>query len=111
MQIQLGKSAGVAVMAVSGRMDAMSSREFDLAFDGLLKEKTPRVVLNMAELAYISSAGLRSVLAAGKKIKEAKGRLALCNLAGMVKEVFEISGFSVMLPLFQNEEAAIKSLS
>ena len=40
MQIQLGKSAGVSLMAVSGRMDAVSSREFDQAFDELQKNAT-----------------------------------------------------------------------
>ena len=110
MQIQLSKTPDATVMALKGRMDAVTSQGFDQAFDELVSEKTARIVLDFNGLEYISSAGLRSVLAAGKKAKAARSNMALCGLSGMVKEVFEISGFAVMLPLFKSTEAAIKGV-
>jgi anti-anti-sigma factor len=111
MQIQVTRPAGAAVMTVKGRMDAVTAQDFDRAFDALIQEKAVRIVLHFGGLEYISSAGLRSVLAAGKKAKSAQGSLVLCGLNGMVREVFEISGFATMLPLFDTEEAALKSLA
>lgn len=51
----------------------------------------------MADLEYISSAGLRGILGLVKSIKAASGRLAFCSLQPMAAEVFRISGFNAML--------------
>lgn len=111
MKIVVTKQAGVAIVLLQGRMDAVTSREFDQAFDLLIQEKALRIVLNFKELEYISSAGLRSVLAAGKKIRGLNGKLALCQLNGMVKDVFEISGFANMLQVFDAEKEAINGVA
>ena len=57
---------------------------------------------------FISSTGLRVVLATGKKIAAVQGKLMLCELNKTVSDVFKISGFSTMFAVFENEDEAIK---
>ncbi len=61
----------------------------------------------MAEVNYISSAGLRSVLMAVKKIKGIEGgSISFCALQGMVAEIFSVSGFESMVNLYDSVESA-----
>ena len=100
-----------SVLHLSGRMDASTSSGVEQIIQSALTEGRKNLVLECGALAYISSAGLRVVLSAAKKTKTAGGKLALCNLTSDVKQVFEISGFSSILPIFDHENEAVKSVS
>ena len=66
-----------------------------------------RLVVDLAGLEYISSAGLRSILASAKKLKAQGGDLAFCALSGIVAEVFAVSGFAKLLPVFATRAEAV----
>ncbi len=107
--LQLNSSAegGVQIVAIVGRLDSGSIGAFDeklAAIDG------GRVVLDIAKLDYISSAGLRSVLAAQKRIHAAGGRFALAAPTPAVAEVLEISGFVTLVAVHPGREAAVAAL-
>jgi len=110
MQITVTTQGGVTIAALMGRMDAMTTVEFDRWFSEQLTSGETRLVLNMQGLEYISSAGLRSLLAAAKQIKAKNGSLLLCQLVGTVEEVFRISGFLAIFPSFPSVEEACASL-
>ena len=102
------KMEGEAIVAsVSGRLDAGSSGQFDEALSDLIAEGARQVVLDFSNLAYISSAGLRSVLVAAKALKNNDGVLSLAELKAEVKEVFDISGFSSILPIYDTVDSAV----
>jgi len=103
------KEEKATVVKVSGRMDHVTSPEFEAACDKVLGEGANTLVLDFSELAYVSSAGLRSVLLVGKKFKTKGGRVFICGLNKMVKDVFQISGFISIFPVFENREAALAS--
>ena len=65
---------------------------------------------NFENLEYISSAGLRVVLVIAKKLKPVNGQMLISNLKGVVKEVFEISGFTSLLQIYETEEEALKQM-
>jgi anti-anti-sigma factor len=66
-----------------------------------------RLVLDLAGVDYISSAGLRSLLVVAKKVQAANGCLVLCGLTPMVLNVMSISGFQQLLKIFVTEEEAV----
>lgn len=101
------KEGNATVVNVSGRLDNVTASQFDTACDKLLRDGTLSLVLDFSNLTYISSAGLRSVLLLGKKSKARGGRVLICGLSQMVKDVFQISGFMGMFPVFQNREEAL----
>jgi anti-sigma B factor antagonist len=110
MQITTTLCPEATVATLVGRMDAMTTVEFDRWFSELRTGGVAHLVLNMGGLDYISSAGLRSLLAAAKQLKAASGSLLLCGLKGTVEEVFRMSGFLSILPSFPGVEEACASL-
>ena len=98
------------LVSVIGRMDAVSSPEFEKELGKLIDESNVNFVINLQDLTYISSSGLRSVLITAKKLKGRNGRILLASLQTVVKEIFEISGFSAIIPIYESVEEAIEAL-
>ena len=69
------------------------------------------VVVDLGGVEYISSAGLRVILTMVKASKAAAATLAFCSMQSMVAEVFKISGFSSMLPIYATRDEAVSALS
>jgi anti-anti-sigma factor len=107
MDIKTIRKDNSLLVNMQGRMDAGMAGEFDLAFDKMIQEGNKNFVLDMSALEYISSAGLRSILGTYKKIKGAGGTLLLCGLGGVVKEVFEISGFASIFDICDTQAGAL----
>lgn len=97
-----------AVLTVTGRMDALSASGFETACQNLLDQGHNAQVADLGGLEYISSAGLRSILSAAKKLKAAGGGLAFCGLTGMVDEVFRVSGFLKMFRVHPSLDEALE---
>ncbi len=107
MEFASEKQGGKVVIAVTGRMDAVSAPDFEKECAAWQEKGENNLVIDLAKLEYISSAGLRSILAAAKKLKAAQGGICFYNLSGMVEEVFTLSGFSAMFPVCVTLEEAL----
>lgn len=68
------------------------------------------LLIDLRELVYVSSAGLRVILMAAKRVRAKGGRIALCGLQPQVAEVFEISGFGAIVPIHADRESALAAL-
>lgn len=89
MKIDFIKENGVLNVQLEGRLDTLTSSELDNFFrDNLVGVN--EVIIDCANLVYVSSAGLRVLLSTHKKMKEA---MKLKNVQDLVMEVFEITGF------------------
>lgn len=99
MDIQSSKESTATVISVTGRMDAITAPAFEAALNELIAGGEIRFVVELAGLDYISSAGLRSILAIAKALKVKGGLLCFANVKGTVKEVFDISGFGSIFPI------------
>ncbi len=91
------KRGDVAVFEVSGRLDATTSPSFESAVVGKIDGGEHKILIDLDNLEYISSAGLRAMLIVAKKLKQVDGKVALCRLQSQIREVFDIAGFT---PLF-----------
>jgi anti-sigma B factor antagonist len=109
MDIQRREEQGWSVVAVRGRLDAVSTPDFEKKVLGWIEEGTRKVILEFSALEYISSAGLRSILLLAKKLKGAGGALAVAGASGVVREVFTISSFDTIIPILETLEAALAS--
>lgn len=110
MEITKRKKENAMVVSVKGRMDAVSSSEFEKEMAELMTEGENHFVIDFGELDYISSAGIRSILLTVKKLKAKEGDLFLCALKDLVKEVFEISGFNAIIPIYESVESALAQI-
>jgi stage II sporulation protein AA (anti-sigma F factor antagonist) len=97
MEISEERSDDAMVMAPLGRLDSVTSTELEKRVVARIDAGDKRLVLDMAGVEYISSAGLRVLLMAAKRLKEPPAGLVLCGLGPSVRTVLELAGF---LPLF-----------
>jgi anti-sigma B factor antagonist len=95
------------VLAVTGRLDGATVAAFETRLLDLIAEGHRRIIVDMARLGYISSAGLRALLVAAKRLKPDGGRLLLAAPSDLVGQVLEISGFSGMLETCATTEDAL----
>ena len=93
MKIDFVKNNGVLNVALDGRLDTNTAPEFE-AFLGENCNDVERMIIDCEKLIYISSAGLRVLLVAQKKLKNS---MKLTNVCELVMEVFEMTGFADIL--------------
>ncbi len=97
------------ILQLTGRLDASSSASADVTLAAVIG-RSPTVILDLAGLDYVSSAGLRVLLKAGKQAQTAKQKLLLAGLRPSVQQVFEISGFSALFTTFASCGDALASV-
>lgn len=111
MTITPVKEQGCTILALSGRMDATTACDFDICAKEYVEADTSALLIDMQDLEYISSAGLRSFLNLAKKAKAKQIKLGFCSLKPMVFEVFHISGFDRMLSLYDTRTAGLTAFA
>ena len=109
MEISQKKVDDVNVVRLSGRLDAYAANDVERELEALLANESVHLVLDLEELEYISSSGLRVLLIALKKARKQKGDVRLASLQPYVKEVFDIAGFTQLFKMFDKEQDAVNS--
>lgn len=103
------KKGAVVLLGLTGRLDASTSGKLEEKLLGLIDGGEKQFIFNLEHLDYISSAGLRVLLMAAKKVKVGNGKIVLASLKDQIREVFEIAGFSAIFPIFVSESEALRS--
>ena len=98
------------MLALSGRLDQSTAGELEARCADEVDKQTTRLVFDVSELEYVSSAGLRVILATAKRLRGAGGGAAVCGATGVVAEVLAISGFASLLPVTEDPDAALAAL-
>lgn len=107
LEIRQEEQGDVRILALSGRLDTETSADLELALQDLQAAGATRFVIDLADIGYVSSAGLRVLLALAKQLDGGRGSLRLCALNDAVQQVFDVAGFSKMFALFPTREAAL----
>jgi len=107
MEISITESGDVRILAFQGNLDTNTSPDAENEINGLIEAGAQKLLVNFENLDYISSAGLRILLATAKKLKASQGDLKICCLNETVQEVFDISGFATILSVSKTEEEAL----
>src|SRR5262245_714669 len=110
MEILEAKQSGAVVLSLKGRLDASNAVTFEQHVLRLVDGGELRLVIDLADLEYISSAGLRVFLITAKRLSKVNGKLALSALAEQVREVFDIAGFSSIFRIYSSQSDALKAL-
>lgn len=110
MEINESQRNGVTVLALTDRLDGLTSGTLERRVDALLAAGTRKLVFDCSQLVYASSAGLRVFLSSAKKLKSAGGQAAFAALTPAVHEVFDLSGFIGILEVQPTVDAAVAKL-
>jgi anti-sigma B factor antagonist len=98
---------GITVFVLEGRIDTEGAVEVELTLQAAVSAGQHKVVLDMAEVRYIGSAGLRTLADVLAKNREADGDLRLAALNPKVMRVFQIIGFDRFFSMYDTLESAI----
>lgn len=98
-------------MSVAGRVDGTNAGSFDSSLDETIGESERAIVLDLSELVYMSSAGLRSILMTAKRLQSRQANLALCSLRTEINEIFQIAGFDRILAVCSGRDDAITKVT
>lgn len=115
MEITHRRMNRVDLVSVAGRVDAATAPQLKQQIDALFDEGRYRIVLDLAQLEYISSPGLRVLIEARKRAREWKitdlegGDIRIANLPPRIKEVFDLTGFTSLFELYNDTVEAVGS--
>jgi len=111
MQIEVERRGDVSVASVNGNVDGMTSAELNRVLGGEVEEGGHRLVVSLAGVDYTSSAGLRVLLAIVKEARSRGGDVRLAAVRDNVRKVLELSGFTSILKLYPEVDAAVASFA
>lgn len=111
MEIQETESGTVTVLAIKGRIDSTNAIDLGNRLRALYAVPGRRLLLDLQELEYISSAGFRTLLIALRRAADTGGRLALCSLTARVRDLFEMGGFLDNFAIRSSRDEGLTALS
>ncbi|MDH8700954.1 anti-anti-sigma factor [Dysgonomonadaceae bacterium PH5-43] len=94
MAIEIQEKNGKIHVSIAGRLDTVSSHEFEKQIKPLTEIPQPDIAIDCSNFDYISSSGLRQFLILQKAVIANKGTLVINNLKPEIKEVFDMTGFT-----------------
>jgi anti-sigma B factor antagonist len=108
MNINVSNQSSATLIEVTGRIDSNNANLLGEALTDAISEGNTQLVLDLASLDYMSSAGLREIVSAYKKV-QGKGDLRLVQPSQRVAEVLEMAGLDSIFQIFPSQGAAIAS--
>jgi anti-anti-sigma factor len=105
------KIGQVVVMVLAGRLDSASVRDFSDRINAQFDAGANALLMDMANLAYVTSAAFRALALAHRRAKECGTALALCGLNAIVNELFDLTGFSGSFAIYPSREAGLSALA
>jgi anti-anti-sigma factor len=110
MPIDIWYDGEVWIFRPSGRIDAGHSADLDAALSEGISQGMRYIVLDLTDTPYIASSGLRAIIKAAKSVKPNDGKIAICGMNDVVREVFRLSGLSRIFQEFSILDDAIACL-
>ncbi|MCE5334667.1 MAG: STAS domain-containing protein [Desulfobacteraceae bacterium] len=110
MEITNRKHGDICIVRVDGRLDFATAREFEKFCFEWIDRGESKFIFDFERLEYVSSAGLRGIIAVEKKIKPAGGVMGFCSLTPNVAHVFSISNFKSLFTVSDSLEQALERM-
>jgi len=105
VQVQVTSENNLQIVKILGRIDAITSPELEKELMELINQGATRLILDLGEVPYISSAGLRVILMAAQKLY-GTGSVAIAETKPEVQEILEMTGFDTIMPIYKSVEEA-----
>src|ERR1700742_658834 len=108
MEILEARTGNMAVVHVVGRVNSSNAPELDERLKQLVGTGCRGIVIDLARLDHMTSAGFRCLLRAERQVQGLAGNLVLCGLQGLTLELFEVGGFLEMFMIASTREEAMQ---
>ena len=110
MEIPQERIGNTLILMLEGRVDGANARDFQVASETAINGSETALILDMEQLYYISSAGLRVILLMAKTLRTQNAEFAVCSLSESVREIFAISGFDKIVNIHDSKDEALAAL-
>jgi anti-sigma B factor antagonist len=109
VDIATAKHEGTTVISVNGRIDTLAAPELERAINREMEIGNRAILLDFSRVSYISSGGLRVLLATARKLKNPGDKFCLCCLQPEVLKVLKLAGFTSIFTIYPSEGEALAS--
>lgn len=109
MEVNVSEMRRVTLLEVSGRVDSGNATQLGEAVNTQIDAGRHQMVLDLSRLDYISSAGLRELVAALKRIRAMNGDIRIAAASERIREVFNIAGLDSVFHLYPTQVEAVGS--
>ena len=109
LSIETDNTQSVSVMKVKGRVDSETATELDDALTKLLQDNKNKIVLNLQDVNYMSSAGLRAIVKAYQSANKSGGDLRLASVSEPIEVILRTVGMMQMLKMYPTNQEAMAS--
>lgn len=110
MEITAEREGRTLTAKATGRVDGVNASEFEQTLRDTIQDDDTAVILDLAGITYLSSAGLRAILLTARSLSQRKAKFMLCSPSAPIREVFEISGFDKIIPVHDTRDAAVAAI-
>ena len=110
LEVKTNELNDVVVVELLGNLDTNTAPKAEAEINTWLEKGAKKMVINLEQTNYVSSAGLRIFLATAKKMTASGGAVKLCAPNEVVQEILDISGFSSILDVRGSEEDALSEI-
>ena len=111
MDIGVERQNGTLIAKADGRIDGVNASAFEQGLRKVIEDGDKAVIVDLAGLSYISSAGLRAILLIAKTLSGRSAKFGLCSLSPPIREVFEISGFDKIVDIHESRDEALAAVA
>jgi anti-anti-sigma factor len=111
MDINTKRTNDILQISVKGRLDAFGALELDDAFNNVIKKNDIHILIDMKDVHYLSSAGIRVLLQVNKKLQKRGGDLHLCHVNQYPSEVLEMTGLDSVFLIHSEKEKAVSHIT
>ncbi len=107
MEITTTTRDNATILSVAGRIDTATAPALEQAINHEIEQQNRKILLNFSAVSYISSGGLRVLLATAKKLKNPGDKFALCGLSAEVLKILKLAGFTSIFSICSSEGEAL----
>ena len=107
MEITTATRDGATILSIAGRIDTATAPGLEHAINTAIGSGNRKILLNFSAVSYISSGGLRVLLATAKKLRNPGDKYALCCLAAEVNKILKLAGFTTIFSIYPSEGEAL----
>ncbi len=109
MEVTVSELRRVTMLEVSGRVDSTNAAQLGEALNSQIDAGRYQLVIDLSRVSYMSSAGLRELVAALKKVKQFNGDLRIATPSDKVREVLDLAGLSAIFQIYPTQVDAVGS--
>lgn len=109
MEITITEMNRVTLFKIDGRIDSSNASQLGDALTDRINKGALNIVVDLEKVDYMSSGGLRELVAALKRTKKDGGDLRLCSPSQRVREVLELAGLDSLFQIFDTQVSAVGS--